>query len=391
MELKNETSILDISIGTPITGATAKYILYTDNLGQLAQNVIGLMGYMDDINHRVGWGTSAPSSRIHTVATSIGTTIANAITAGHFLENTTAATSGAQQFSPALRWRGAGWETAGGGTSKPIDWIAHIQPISSSSARGGLLFRSQINNTGYTTRMELWSDGFVSFGVGGPFTAGQALLQVGGGINFNGVLHLNGAAGLSGQSLLSSGGGLPTWGSPSVSMSNGSGTTGGTNQVHWVGTLSQETDINAADSYHIRFHNIGNHPSGISWDISENFTPTTIWHIHGSWGLKYKLVDNDDYEVLYHDSVISIKTDSASSAVTFPDAALFTERLITIKFYDSTALNDITITPSAGNIQSPVDYSFGASYTMIAADILAGIGSITWISNGTDWEIAWTG
>lgn len=50
------------TIGGTVTGGTPKYVLYVDGSGNLAQDVTGKIGYVDDVNHRFGIGTTSPGS-----------------------------------------------------------------------------------------------------------------------------------------------------------------------------------------------------------------------------------------------------------------------------------------------------------------------------------------
>ena len=62
--------------------------------------------FVDATNNRVGIGTITPSSKIDVTTTALG--VAQVDTSGISLVNTTAAAAGAQQISPALRFRGQG-------------------------------------------------------------------------------------------------------------------------------------------------------------------------------------------------------------------------------------------------------------------------------------------
>lgn len=54
--------------------------------------------------------------------------------AGLNLINATAASSGNQQYSPAIIWEGRGWTTNGGGSSNVSRWWAQVRPVQSSGA-----------------------------------------------------------------------------------------------------------------------------------------------------------------------------------------------------------------------------------------------------------------
>lgn len=75
--------------------------------------------------------------------TALGTTTAD----GWVLDNTTAAANGAQQVSPAVRWRGRGWNSGGAGSSQTIDFRQYLLPVQGASGATGLL-KTQISRNG---------------------------------------------------------------------------------------------------------------------------------------------------------------------------------------------------------------------------------------------------
>lgn len=80
-----------------------------------------------------------------------GTTSVNGLT----LQNTTAATSSVQQWSPRLRWSGQGWSTTNT-ASYQIDWIAEVRPVSNTTAPNSVLgFSTQVNGGGYIPIMSI--------------------------------------------------------------------------------------------------------------------------------------------------------------------------------------------------------------------------------------------
>jgi hypothetical protein len=67
------------------------------------------------------------------------------------LQNTSAASAGAQQFSPRLRFTGHGWRTNGGGASETVDWTIDNRPVQSTADPWtNLSFNVQLNAGGYT-------------------------------------------------------------------------------------------------------------------------------------------------------------------------------------------------------------------------------------------------
>lgn len=71
-------------------------------------------------------------------------------TDGIVLQNTTAATVGAQKWSPRLHLTGNGWQTALPGSEK-IDWIVEAQPVQGAThPTNNLVFSAQVNSGGYS-------------------------------------------------------------------------------------------------------------------------------------------------------------------------------------------------------------------------------------------------
>lgn len=75
--------------------------------------------------------------------TALGTTTVD----GWVLDNTTNAAAGAQQVSPALRFRGRGWSTGGAGSSQTQDFRQFVLPVQGASGATGLL-KTQISRNG---------------------------------------------------------------------------------------------------------------------------------------------------------------------------------------------------------------------------------------------------
>lgn len=294
-------------------------------------------------------------------ANSLGITPDN--TKGLFLVNTTSAAAGAQQMSPAIRWRGNGWKTSATAESRPVDFRSYVYTYQGSANPNGMWFlESSVNNASYNAVLGIGLAGDFYLRSGGSGSSGQVLQSGGAGIASS-WLTLNSIA--------------------TTGLTSGSGITASGTAVNLGGTLTSSADINANDSYRVMISNVAANHSGISYASNE---PISTWTIDGSWAVRRRLIDNTDHTVDYFDSVISVKTDIASVAITFPDAATVVSRIITVKFYDDTAVNDIVVTSGGGAIQSASNFSFGGSYSMP----ITGQRAISWQSNGTDWEIIWT-
>lgn len=93
-----------------------------------------------------------------TAAQSVTKTINATSADGLLLTNTTAATVGAQQWSPRLHFTGQGWKTTSTAGSQTVDWIAELQPVQgAANPSANLVFSSQVNGAGYTQRFALAS------------------------------------------------------------------------------------------------------------------------------------------------------------------------------------------------------------------------------------------
>jgi hypothetical protein len=92
----------------------------------------------------VGINTSTPTAKLHVIDNNIGSTS----TDGFILENTTASTSGQQQWSPRIRLSGEGYRTSvGSESSKTLDWIIENKTVSGvNTGEGYLTFSYQTSN-----------------------------------------------------------------------------------------------------------------------------------------------------------------------------------------------------------------------------------------------------
>ena len=84
---------------------------------------------------------------------SLGTTTQD----GWVVDNQTNATSGNQQVSPAIKWRGRGYKTSSVAGSQTVDFISHVLPVQGSLSPSGIWkLKSSIN--GGTSVDHLWVD-----------------------------------------------------------------------------------------------------------------------------------------------------------------------------------------------------------------------------------------
>lgn len=96
------------------------------------------------------------------------------------LDNTTAASSGNQQMSPAIVWSGKGWSTAGAGSSQTVAMKLDMLPVQGASGATGLFQLSQSKNNAAFSNI---------FTVD---TAGQTVITIPSGVGALTGLEING-------------------------------------------------------------------------------------------------------------------------------------------------------------------------------------------------------
>jgi hypothetical protein len=121
------------------------------------------------------WGNNTSSSATPSYTTSpelSGTitdiqSIGATSTDGVVLTNTTAATSGNQQWSPRVRWTGKGWKTNATAASQEVDAIAEVQPVQgTANPTFNWVLSGQINNGGYGALLTVPSGGGLNLNSG---------------------------------------------------------------------------------------------------------------------------------------------------------------------------------------------------------------------------------
>jgi hypothetical protein len=137
-----------------------------------------------------GWTTNGSNTVTNTQ--SIGVTS----TDGPILANTTAATSGAQQWSPRIRLTGQGWKASGTPASQNTDWIIENQTIagqnySAMPTLSKAVFSQQIAAGGYASMFELANSDAYTYNLAGGLMTFTGINKVnvgqasgGGGVNF---------------------------------------------------------------------------------------------------------------------------------------------------------------------------------------------------------------
>ena len=150
------------------TGTTSTLILQpTSGIGTTGADIIfnvgnnGATEAMRIFNSgRVGFndGSTEPTSQVAILNNSLTTT--QALTSGLVIENTTAATSGNQKISPALRLSGKGWKTTSTAASQDVSFLMDVLPVQgSTNPTGTLQFHTSINGGTITKLATIGSDG----------------------------------------------------------------------------------------------------------------------------------------------------------------------------------------------------------------------------------------
>ncbi len=117
--------------------------------------------FVDASTDRVGIGTSTPATKFDITTDSLGTTQSD--TSGLAVINTTDAAVGAQQISPAIRWRGEGWKTDATAASQTVDFRSYVLPAQGTSApTGSWILQSAINGGAYTNQLTVSTLGTVT-------------------------------------------------------------------------------------------------------------------------------------------------------------------------------------------------------------------------------------
>lgn len=152
---------LGLSGGQTVVGGTAasnNLTLSSTSNATKGKVILGSISAYDEANDRLGIGTTTPSARAHLVTNSIGA--AASATSGLFLENTTQAVNGTQQYSPSIVFRGNGYKTNTTAGSQTVDWQMYVQPIQ-GSANPSSSFRLDLSTNGgaYANAMNINSSG----------------------------------------------------------------------------------------------------------------------------------------------------------------------------------------------------------------------------------------
>ena len=99
---------------------------------------------------------------------------ANTVATGWLLTDTTAASSGNQQYSPAVRWSGQGWKTNATAASQAVDFRAYVVPVQGSANPSAYwTLESSVNGASFGTPLNWTSGGLLQ--VGGTTSSFTAL------------------------------------------------------------------------------------------------------------------------------------------------------------------------------------------------------------------------
>jgi len=122
--------------------------------------------------------------------------IAATSTDGLLLANTTAATVGAQKWSPRLHLSGRGWGTTAG-TSQAVDWIAEVVPVQGTVPNARLDLSYSVAGGAYTPVFSCL-DGSCGIGTTVPAYKLDIVGEVHSYVASNNALHVDTGAGKKG-------------------------------------------------------------------------------------------------------------------------------------------------------------------------------------------------
>lgn len=193
-------------------------------------------------------GTSAAAGNFTTLGASGAITDTQAVgatsTNGLVLTDTTAATVGAQKWSPRIHFTGQGWETSTS-ASQSVDFIEELQPVQgAANPTGNLVWSDSVNGSAYNADMTLTSGGNVGIGTTTP----NALLDLGSAAATLGTMRLEGST--SGYVQIQPAVAAGSW---TMTLPGSAGTntyvlqTNGSGVTSWVAGTSSFTGLTTGD------------------------------------------------------------------------------------------------------------------------------------------------
>ena len=122
---------------------------------------INYLGLEISSTGKVGINTADPQAVLEVTNNLLGASTSN--NNGVVVANNTAAALGAQQISPPIRLRGAGWSTTSS-ASMPVDWVIEHLPVQGAAAPSGFFnLKVSINGGAYSTPFSVSTAGSVAF------------------------------------------------------------------------------------------------------------------------------------------------------------------------------------------------------------------------------------
>lgn len=147
--LTNTATIIGFNVNmAAITGGNVYSALFQNgNVGIGVAAPAALLSVGTSSAFQVNASGTVTTPLVNNVTSALGTTI----TTGTLHQNTTAAASGAQQYSPAIVLEGQGWQTGGTPATKAVDWAIVNIPVQGTTVTGQLMVTWAIAGGAYTT------------------------------------------------------------------------------------------------------------------------------------------------------------------------------------------------------------------------------------------------
>lgn len=147
--------------GTTVTFSSGSLILAGSGSGTTVLNAASVASGTATLPANTGTIAETNLSQTFSAAQTVTPTqAANTSVDGLILADTTAASSGNQQYSPRLKLTGQGWKTNSVAASQTVDWIIENQPVQgTANPTSNLVMSSQINGGGYSAIFSINNSG----------------------------------------------------------------------------------------------------------------------------------------------------------------------------------------------------------------------------------------